>query len=83
MEWWKLDSGKLKKFIEAHRLLRKLSKDVKEYIIAGSINFDKAKILQLLINPAKYFSLPHNVPLSMRRQVYLWVDIPCSEDTWF
>ena len=70
-EWWKLDSEKLPRFLEAHPMLRELSPDVKEFIQKGSINLDGSKILRILRNPARYFSVPHHVPLSMRKQVYL------------
>ncbi|OAL37671.1 hypothetical protein AYO20_03178 [Fonsecaea nubica] len=69
-EWWKLDRKNLERFMETHPSLREVSSDVKSFIAAGSINFEKSTILRILMDPARYFALPHNVPLSMRRQVY-------------
>jgi hypothetical protein len=71
MEWWKLDSETLPQFIEAHPNLRTLSQDVKTFIQQGSVNLNRSNILRILLHPSKYFSYPYNVPLSMRKQVYL------------
>jgi hypothetical protein len=71
MEWWKLDSENLAKFLEAHPVLRQLSPDVKEFIQKGSHNLTKLQVGRILRSPSKYFSIARNVPLSMRKQVYL------------
>lgn len=72
-KWWKLDRENLVKFMEQNSGLNNLSEDVKEFFLAGSNNLSWSEVLQILLNPPKYFSKPHNVPFSMRKQVYLYV----------
>lgn len=71
--WWKLDRENLAKFLEENPTLNRISEDVKEYFIAGSNNFSGKEVVEILMNPPKYFSKPYNVPFSMRKQVYLYV----------
>ncbi len=71
LAWWKLDRETLTQFLEVHLQLRTLSQDVKDFILQGSINLEGSDIERLLTNPSAYFSIPYNVPLSMRKQVYL------------
>lgn len=73
LEWWKLEEKHLTKFMSTHPILGKASPDVRSFIARSSHMLEKSTILQLLQNPAKYFSASANVPYALRRQIYLWV----------
>jgi hypothetical protein len=70
-EWWKNDEESVRSYIEKSEILQQLSQDVKDFIVKGSVNLDRNQIAKLLAVPSVYFSRPHHVPLSERRQMSL------------
>jgi hypothetical protein len=68
---------RLEKTINGWRQI--LSDDVVKFIddldlenLAGSAEEREARIKTITRNPAEFFSRPRNVPLEMRKQVYLY-----------
>lgn len=68
--WWENDPTVVSQYMENHPQLSKVSEDVRDFILKNP-SLEKSQILDLLRNPTQYFSIPKNVPLEDRRQVYL------------
>jgi hypothetical protein len=68
--WWENDQSLVSQYMENHPQLSKVSEDVRDFILKNP-SLRAGQIRYLLRNPTKYFSIPKNVPLEDRRQVYL------------
>jgi len=68
--WWKNEKTLVSQYMENHPVLHKVSKDVRDFISANP-SLEPWQMENLLRNPTRYFSLPKNVPLEDRQQVYL------------
>lgn len=63
--WRKLLSEDVVKFVD----------DLESYNLAGSSEEQKERIGTILHDPARFFSRPKNVPLELRKQIYLYCSL--------
>ncbi|KAK5059766.1 hypothetical protein LTR84_009649 [Exophiala bonariae] len=68
-QWWKNESSMVLQYMENHPQLCKVSEDV-QIFISENPQLTAHQISYLLRNPARYFSIPKNVPFEDRKQIY-------------
>ncbi|KEF55652.1 uncharacterized protein A1O9_08402 [Exophiala aquamarina CBS 119918] len=74
--WWNNEKALVSQYMENHPVLHRVSKDVRDFI-SSNPSLQPWQVDNLLRNPTRYFSVPKNVPLEDRQQVYF----PAINDT--